>query len=71
MKTTTKVPCQFTEKCLTITGTMVCVIVLFASCAQATAITYSYDSLGQLSRVDYGGNRSITYTYDDSKQGIP
>ena len=44
-------------------------MIRFAAFLLATAIgfaatTYSYDSAGRLTRVDYGTGGSITYTYD-------
>lgn len=32
--------------------------------AEQSAVTYTYDALGRLVRVDYGDGASIAYTYD-------
>ena len=44
-----------------------CVVLLGAppqALAQAERVSYQYDQLGRLIRVDYGGGKTITYTYD-------
>jgi|ERR1051326_6980966 YD repeat-containing protein len=39
---------------------------LFATTIAFAAATYSYDSSGRLSKVDYGNGATITYTYDNA-----
>jgi hypothetical protein len=39
---------------------------LIAAGTAFAATTYSYDSAGRLSKVDYGAGGSITYTYDNA-----
>jgi len=43
---------------------LVPVVALLASAAIAGAVTYTYDSLGRLTKVDYGGGKVVTYVYD-------
>ena len=40
------------------------VVALLASGAIAGVVTYTYDSLGRLTKADFGGGKVITYVYD-------
>lgn len=40
--------------------------VLITLCLPAFAVTYDYDAIGRLVKVDYGDGRAIEYTYDAS-----
>lgn len=48
------------------TAVLLCSLLLFSIPAPITATTiqYEYDDMGRLLKADYGGGRSITYTYD-------
>jgi len=39
---------------------------VLVSLADANSITYSYDSAGRLTKVDYGNGTGITYAYDNA-----
>ena len=38
--------------------------VAFAAHAQQTTVTYTYDELGRLEKVDYGAGKTVDYDYD-------
>ncbi len=50
-------------KCI-ITCLLMGICLLAALPAQAVNITYTYDNAGRLAKADYGGDKSIAYSYD-------
>jgi len=43
-----------------------CVVLSLGSLSLADVITYTYDEAGRLTRVDYGGGKTVSYNYDKS-----
>ena len=41
-------------------------LICMAGAASAANITYTYDAAGRLTTADYGGGKSIAYTYDNN-----
>jgi len=42
------------------------VSLFFLTAAAFGATNYSYDAAGRLTKVDYGGGKTLTYTYDSA-----